>query len=173
MLASVLEDRIEIVSHGGLPASNALEEFQMDVSVLRNPKLAAVFYRLGLIEAYGTGIARMFEAYEGSATGPEFDSTKHVFKVVLPNRNSKRAGKAEGANLSGFETDELRNQERLVLTVLEDQGPLRRSQIQERFDFSQATLLRILKRLEEKGLVRAEGNTRRRVYRVLGSGWSA
>lgn len=56
-----------------------------------------------------------------------------------------------------------------MLSVLEGQGPFKRSEIQERFDFSQATMLRILKRLEEQGLVRAEGNTRRRIYRATGS----
>lgn len=50
----------------------------------------------------------------------------------------------------------LRDQERLVFAVLEDQGPMRRSELQERFSFSQATLLRILKRLEERGFVKAE-----------------
>lgn len=193
LLISVLEDRIEIVSYGGLPGSRSLDEFQMDVSVLRNPKLAAVFYRLGLIEAYGTGIARMFEAYEGSSMTPVFDITKHLLKVVLPNRNwagdaslsrttcaqASRGDIADAGNGGGSHAivagkqaepvDDFRNQERVVLSVLEGQGPLKRSEIQERFDFSQATMLRILKRLEEQGLVRAEGNTRRRIYRATGS----
>lgn len=181
-LVSILEDRLEITSHGGLPPSVSLDEFQMDVSVPRNPRLAAVFYRLGLIEAYGTGIVRMFEAYEGSGKSPIFDITKRVFKVTLPNRNYEGevtsrsfahkngqlfdAGDGE-VDVLAAETNELRNQERLVLEMLEDQGPLKRSEIQQRFDFSQATLLRILKRLEDQGRIRAEGNTRRRVYRAL------
>lgn len=207
-LISVLEDRVEIVSHGGLPHGYELAEFQMDVSVPRNPKLAAVLYRLKLIEAYGTGIARMFEAYEGSGVVPRIDITKHLFKVTLPNRNAVAAmagargdsgagdsivmgdatlpsrvhdgstASAEGAGGVCVEAAtgariadvkaSLRDQERIVLTMLEDQGPLKRRELQERFDFSQATLLRILKRLEERGLIRAEGNTCRRVYHVVG-----
>lgn len=174
-LLSVLEDRVEVVSYGGLPGSQSLDEFQLDVSVLRNPKLATVLYRLGFIEAYGTGITRMFEAYEGSGAAPMFDITKHVFKVTLPNRNKATLVLPSDEPLvssarevkAGEYSDDLRNQERLVLTMLEDQGPLKRSEIQERFDFSQATLLRILKRLEERGFVRAEGNTRRRVYQAV------
>ena len=57
--------------------------------------------------------------------------------------------------------------------MLEEFGPMRRADLQERFEFSQATLLRILGRLKDKGLVRAEGNTRRRVYRVAVEGSSA
>lgn len=173
-LVSVMEDRFEVVSHGGLPSPYSLEEFQMNVSVLRNPRLAGVFYRLGLIEAYGTGVRRMFEAYEDDGMAPEFEITRNVFKVTMPNRNRAPEPAASSCCMSpgrergAGEGDSLRNQERVVLTVLEEDGPLRRSQIQERLDFSQATLLRILKRLEEKGLVKAEGNTRRRVYCATG-----
>ena len=71
---------------------------------------------------------------------------------------------ADGATLTA---DDLRGQERMVFTVLEECGPLRRAELQERFEFSQATLLRILGRLKDKGLIRAEGNTRSRVYRVV------
>ena len=196
-LASVLDDRFEIVSHGGLPAAYSFDEFQFDVSVPRNPKLAAVFYRLRIIEAYGTGIRRMFEAYENDGVAPRFDITKNLFKVTLPNRNLADGAERPSKQLAnpGCESGEdgpcglfaqtaqvrqernatgvwegeaapgsLRDQERMVLEVIDLQGPLKRSEIQQRFEFSQATLLRIIKRLEEKGLVRAEGNTRRRVY---------
>lgn len=177
-LISVLEDRIEFTSHGGPPVSLSLSEFEMDVSVPRNPLLAAVFYRLRLIEAYGTGINRIFEAYEGSGTAPEFNMTKHLVRVRLPNRNYEgddafwrvRGSDAliEARPLGGGSAgqDDLRSQERLVFAVLEECGPMRRSELQERFEFSQATLLRILGRLKDKGLVKAEGNTRRRVYCV-------
>lgn len=187
-LISVLENRLEFTSYGGLPTACSLGDFQLDVSVPRNPKLAAVFYRLRLIEAYGTGIRRMFEAYEGSGKTPVFDITRSFFRVRLPNRNyegsdelggesrldvvaaSAGMGAAGGAGSAG---KELLNQERVVLAMLEEQGPLKRSEIQERFTFSQATLLRVIKRLESKGLVQAEGNTRRRVYRVAVEGSSA
>lgn len=66
--------------------------------------------------------------------------------------------------VSEVHTSGLDDQEQLVLSMIELDGPLKRRAIQERTDFSQATLLRILKRLSEKGLIRAEGNTRRRVY---------
>lgn len=180
-LVSVLEDRIEFTSHGGPPVSLSLSEFQMDVSVPRNPLLAEVFYRVRLIEAHGTGIKRIFEAYEGSGVSPEFNMTKHVVRVRLPNRNYdgddafwRREGdkpisvrQEEG---DAVDQSDLRDQERLVLAMLEEQGPLRRAELQERLSFSQATMLRILKRLEERGFVRAEGNTRRRVYHAVGGG---
>ncbi len=38
----------------------------MGISVCRNVKLANVFYRLELIEAYGTGILKIMDACEGT-----------------------------------------------------------------------------------------------------------
>lgn len=176
-LISVLEDRLEFTSHGGPPVSLSLTEFEWDVSVPRNPLLAAVFYRVRLIEAYGTGIKRIFEAYRGSGVSPEFNMTKHLVRVRLPNRNYEGDDAfwrcpddvviPIGPSERGADgVSDLREQERLVFAMLEESGPLRRAELQERFSFSQATLLRILGRLKDKGLIRAEGNTRRRVYRV-------
>jgi ATP-dependent DNA helicase RecG len=54
-LISIYDDRIEFVSVGGFPTGIALEDIMLSLSVCKNPKLAAIFYRLELIEAYGTG----------------------------------------------------------------------------------------------------------------------
>ena len=100
-LISVLENRLEFTSYGGLPTACSLGDFQLDVSVPRNPKLAAVFYRLRLIEAYGTGIRRMFEAYEGSGKTPVFDITRSFFRVRLPNRNYEGSDELGGESRLG------------------------------------------------------------------------
>jgi hypothetical protein len=38
---------------------------KLGLSACRNPKLAAVFYRLKLIEAYGTGMPKLMQAENG------------------------------------------------------------------------------------------------------------
>ena len=68
------EDRIEVVSPGGLPAGITKEEYLSGkLSVLRNRNLANVFYRLGFVEIFGTGIMRIRQLYEKSLRKPEFD----------------------------------------------------------------------------------------------------
>ncbi len=42
------------------------------VSQTRNTIVANIFYRLELIESYGTGIQRIIESYEGNKNQPEF-----------------------------------------------------------------------------------------------------
>ena len=65
-LISIYNDRIEFVSIGGLLPGLELDDLMMGVSVCRNPHLANVFYRLQLIEAYGTGMKKIMGAYENN-----------------------------------------------------------------------------------------------------------
>lgn len=57
-LISLYDDRIEFVSIGGLMPGIDLEDVLAGLSVCRNQNLANVFYRLHLIEAYGTGLTK-------------------------------------------------------------------------------------------------------------------
>lgn len=54
-----------------------------------NQDLTNVFYRLHLIEAYGTGIGKIMKAYEGIAGKPTIETTKNAFKIILPNIDAK------------------------------------------------------------------------------------
>ena len=61
----MFDDRIEIVSPGGLPSGITEEEYLAGkLSVLRNRNLANVFYRLGFVEIFGTGITRIKQLYK-------------------------------------------------------------------------------------------------------------
>jgi hypothetical protein len=90
-LVSVYADRMEFVSIGGLPDGVELEDIMLGLSVCRNPKLAAVFYRLKLIEAYGTGMPKIMNAYKGASRQPKIEVTSNAFKITLPNRNAEVA----------------------------------------------------------------------------------
>ena len=63
-LISILDDRIEFVSVGDL-SRRIYFGYHAGISVTRNEWLANVFYRLELIEAYGTGVPKILQSYEG------------------------------------------------------------------------------------------------------------
>lgn len=82
---AMFDDRIEVTSPGGLPQGLSKEEYLSgQISVLRNPIIANVFYRLGLIEQFGTGIRRIIEAYQHSTVQPRFHVAENSIKIVLP-----------------------------------------------------------------------------------------
>lgn len=86
-LVNMYDDRLEFVSMGGLVPSIELESIFIGVSQPRNPALAGVFYRMQLIESYGTGIGKIERAYANAVVHPLYETAKGVFRVTLPNMN--------------------------------------------------------------------------------------
>lgn len=79
------KDRIEVISPGGLPKGLTEEEYLSGrISILRNPIIADVFYRLYIIEKFGTGIQRIFESYVESSTKPQFEFSDNYIRITLP-----------------------------------------------------------------------------------------
>lgn len=62
-----------------------IDDIILGISSLRNPKIAAIFFRLKYIESYGTGIPRIMGAYYNEAVKPLFEASTNVFKVTLPS----------------------------------------------------------------------------------------
>ncbi len=87
-LISIYDDRMEFVSVGGLMPGIELEDVMAGLSICRNQNLANVFYRLHLIEAYGTGLRKIMDAYEDLSEKPVISVTKNSFKITLPNVNT-------------------------------------------------------------------------------------
>lgn len=54
------------------------------LSVLRNRDLANVFYRLGFVEIFGTGIIRIKQLYELALVKPDFEVSENAIRIVLP-----------------------------------------------------------------------------------------
>ena len=149
-LISVYDDRIEFVSIGGLPSGIELDDIMLGLSVCRNPKLSAVFYRLKLIEAYGTGMPKIMSSYEGSGLEPKIEVTNNAFKITLPNRNAveKKVTEASIAR---------RTNEQQIMEFVERNGFIVRSDVDSLLSVSQATASRILKRMVAEGLLYQDG----------------
>ena len=158
-LLSVFESNIEIVSLGGLPTGITLEDINAHISLPRNRLLANIFFRLEIIEAYGTGIRRSKESYSGSGVELGIQVTPNTFSVDLPNRNAVLQKKSpKRASVQELDADE-----KSVLEAIQE-GMSKRVDIEKRTSISQATLLRILKSLIEKGFIRKEGRGKNTLY---------
>ena len=82
---SMYADRIEISSPGGLPAGISEEEYlNGQISILRNPIIGNVFFRLKYIEKFGTGIMRINHAYRNALIKPSYQCFSYSIKVILP-----------------------------------------------------------------------------------------
>ena len=149
---SMFDDRIEVVSPGGLPAGITAEEYLSGkLSVLRNRNLANVFYRLGFVEIFGTGITRIKQLYVESLIKPEFEVSENIIKIVLPV----------------FETNaNLTEDEKVIYKFLSKTMLKPISEIAPYVPFGKSKTTQLLKAMGEKGVVAVEGKGRGTKYKI-------
>ena len=151
-LINIFDDRIEFISLGGLPKGIGYDDIMLGISMPRNKKLANIFYRLRLIEAYGTGISKIMRSYSEQAQKPYIEVSGNAFKITLPNM--KIAVKAEA--------ESERCEEVLKLFGLTKQ--ITRADVEKALGVSYATAARILAKLVEQKRILRIGNTRNTKY---------
>lgn len=159
-LVSIYSNRIELVSAGGLFHGVLLDDIMGGFSICRNIKLAAVFYRLELIEAYGTGIKKIQSAYRDNDEKPEFQTTPNTFRVVLP----KMAPSASTAVPRTMEDERTRK----VQQFIKEHGSITRHDIENLLNVKIATAIRLLKELQEQGIITAIGKGKNIRYTASG-----
>lgn len=158
---SLYTDRIEFTSIGGLVSGVTLKDVMMGISVCRNVKLANVFYRLELIEAYGTGILKIMGAYAGTGKEPEIAVSDNAFKIILPNLNvhaeQEKTEIAPPKNSAEEDT---------VIALAKAQETFTRKDVERALGISQTTCGRLLKQMIERGQIVQEGRSRNTHYRL-------
>ena len=158
---SLYADRIEFTSIGGLLSGVTLNDVMMGISVCRNIKLANIFYRLELIEAYGTGMRKIREAYSETGKKPEIETSENAFKIILPNLNVQTETKKTDVNKPADD-----DQEEAVISLAKKQGTFTRKDVQKELGISQTTCGRLLKKMVENGQIIQEGKSRNTHYRL-------
>ena len=149
-LVNIYEDRIEFVSLGGIVYGLSLDSIMLGVSQSRNEKLANIFYRLHLIEAYGTGIRKIFTNYERYNMKPTIKAEVGAFQVVLPNIHYKKIEEKllVDSLIKPLYTD--------ILNFVTDKNGATRKEIEEYINFSQTRVITLLKEMLELNLIRKE-----------------
>ena len=147
---SMYEDKLEVSSPGGLPTGISEKEYlNGQISQLRNPILANIFFRLKYIEMFGTGIRRINESYKKFAVKPVFEIFENSIKITLPIIKTELF---------------LTTDERIVMDILEKGNILSSSEILEKVEFKKDKLNRILKNLIQKNYIDVIGNGRGTKY---------
>lgn len=150
---AMYEDRIEINSPGGLPTGISREEYLYgNISVLRNPIIAGVFYRLNIIEKFGTGIGRINDQYIHSVSKPSFDISENRIRIVLP--------------VTDIDKLDLSEDEVFVYGLLREGIELSRGEIDLKTGFEKSKTLRIINNLIDKSIVVKIGGGPSVTYRL-------
>jgi ATP-dependent DNA helicase RecG len=155
---SITPKNLRIASPGGLAPGINYSDLGADISVTRNKRLADMFYRLKLIEVYGTGIPRMIASYKDIEDGCRFEVTDNTFTAVLKNRNAQT-----DEMIDASKPPKLSESEAEAFRMLQN-GARTREQLEFGLGVSTSTALRILDKLQKTGLVVRKGTTRGATY---------
>ena len=150
---SLFSDRIEITSPGGLPSGISKEEYlNGQLSILRNPIIGNVFFRLKYIEKFGTGILRINYAYKDALMKPSFRIFENSITVCLPVISSE---------------NQLSSDEQIVVELLKNHSGLSRKEIEFKTGFRKDKTIRILNALLTKNIIEKVGSGRGIKYIIL------
>ena len=149
---SMHDDKIEVVSPGGLTFGITEDEYLSGkLSVLRNRNLANVFYRLGFVEIFGTGITRIKQIYSEASVKPSFEVSENAIQIVLPVYE-------ESTNLT--------EDEKVVYKLLSKYMLKSMSEIAPYISFGKSKTTKLLKDMEQKGVITIEGKGKGTKYRI-------
>lgn len=169
---SIYEDRIEFVSIGGLMPGIDLEDVMVGISVCRNQDLANVFYRLHLIEAYGTGMGKIMKAYESMQIKPVIETTKNAFKIILPNINAKYETEnatvktKSGTPVTVHTEKKLSDEEEKIFEYARKHGTITKNDVIGLLEVSASTAARVIRKMVKTNLLEQKGKARNTHYTI-------
>ena len=151
---SMYKDYIEIASPGGLPYGISKDEYlNGQISVLRNPILSNVFFKLKYIEKFGTGVRRIKQTYEQSVVKPKFEVFENSITIELPRMEET--------------TNQFNEDSKNVFAVLEKERAIPRDEIERLTGYNKDKVIRLLNTLIDSNAVEKIGAGRGTRYRRL------
>ena len=161
IIINVNDREMEFVSLGGLLPGLSPDDIRSGISQPRNKNLAAVFHRLRLIEAYGTGIRRIYSLYADCPAQPRIEITPNTFKMVLPNRNVHLNRESEQP-ISSLPTAQMQT----ILDYLAKHGQITDSEIEALLKLKKTRTYTLVQQMRKMGLIVAEGRGKDKRYKL-------
>lgn len=148
---SMHKDKIVIISPGALPTNLSEREYlESEISILRNPIIANVFFRLDIIESFGTEIRRIKNSYRHSKKKPIFKVFENSVEITLPVIS---------------DLEELSDDQNALYSAIKN-NELPSSELSERTGFGKNKVLEIIESLINLGYVQKIGRGRGTKYRA-------
>lgn len=147
-IINIYQDRIEFITLGGLVSGISMEAIKSGISQSRNPNLCSAFYRMKLVESYGTGIRKIFDLYKGTPAQPQFKAVQGAFVCTIFNRNEALAGKVQESTPEySYKGDELDR----IMNLAAVKGSVTRREIEEAIGLKTTKAFRLVKMLCASG----------------------
>jgi len=164
---TMFSDRLEIISFGGLPAGQTINDFFNGKSVPTNKYLAEVFAMLGVSEKTGKGVPLIVRSYSKDV----FDIDVTTIEVTIPfnriNIMSDVNSNNDTVNENNEDRENLTNNERTILIEMEKNPNISVKELMEATSLSNAGVRKNIKNMKENGYVERKGTSRFGYWKIL------
>jgi len=154
----IFDDRIEIVSNGGLPKALNKTDFFKGVSKPVNQALLNIFTNLDLIDQTGHGVPLIINKYGEQA----FYISDNTIIVTIPI-NKELLEKVDKPN------DEiaLSETEQKVYNCIRKNANITISELSDKVSIGDRQVMRVLNSLKNKNIIRREGSNKNGVWKII------
>lgn len=170
---ALFDDRLEVTSPGMLDSEITIEKMKKGLSKIRNKGIAAAFSYMNVVEAWGSGIPKIFrEAKEYGLREPELIDMGSDFRVNLYRKaavidrngviDPKNVAQSGNPAQSGIAT--LPDQELVVVRYVSKNKECTSAQIVSLLEVKDRRARGILKSLVEKKILTTSGKARNTRY---------
>ena len=186
---AVYDDRLEVTSPGGLYNGVTYEEIMSGHSKIRNKGISNIFGQMGLVEAWGSGIKRIFNAAsEYGLPTPKIQEFDNMFRVELYRDSFSMASEdfnigevsekyrrsigetSEKHRRSIGETSEkikLNDTQKKIVEWLSINNQLSASKLAEKIGISRRNIEINLRKLKEYGILIRHGSPKNGYWEVI------
>ena len=178
---AVYDDRLEVTSPGGLYNGLTYEEVMNGHSKIRNKAIANIFSQMGLVEAWGSGIKRIFNAAkEYGLLEPKFQEFDNMFRVelfrsylpmTLENKSIGETSEKHRRNIGEIsekqETVDFNSTQLEILKLLMENNRLSAVKLAEKIGVASRNIENNIKKLKELDILVRHGSPKNGYWEVI------
>lgn len=149
----MFDDRIEIISVGGLPDGLTLEEFYEGKSKPVNLELQQIMVQLDYIEQTGHGVPLIVSRY-----GKEvFDITENFITVTIPLNITEK----KKSDLIQKEEGLLDDKDEKIVALMKEDSSIKVNEISRQVGLGMTTITKRIRWLKEAGIIERKGSKKK------------
>lgn len=158
------EDRLEIVSYGGLPKNLTKEEFLEGKTEPVNKALMKIFLQCGIVEHSGHGVPIVVREYGENA----YKFSQNMITVTIPFYKPNYESDDQNENNSRKNIpDKLTKSSIRVLELVKINPKITQEEITLQTNLSLSTIKRALKTLTDNGIIKRIGSNRNGYWEII------
>ena len=170
IIININAECIQFISMGGLVPGLTTEDILSGISQPRNPMLAQIFFRLKHIEAYGTGLRRIYDLYRDCPIKPAIAVTDNSFRITLANMifAKKRVAAADEVSESkAGNTLYPNDQMQKILNYVAANQEIDEKTVMDLLNVKRTRAYLVTKQMTDLGLLQVKGRGKTKIY-ILG-----